>query len=174
MIRDCVIQKQPVYVFLPIDKTEQPVSSSALNTPINFRLPVDTSNEDSAVSFITEALYAAKNAAVLVDYLALRYARAETQKLVEKLNLPHYSSHMGKGCVNEEHENFVGVYNGRVSVTGAADAIESCDLVLSVGWFQADTNTAYFSRKIAKENHIDVMPDHVIVSIKDISNKPQN
>ena len=164
MLRDCLVRKQPVYIFLPINKTEDPVPASALKKTINVSPSIDRDKEKAANDAICAALYSAKNASVLVDYLAKVYARAETRALVQKLDLPHYLSHMGQGCIDESNPRYVGAYNGAISVPGVADAIESSDLIVSIGWLGSDTNTAFFSRKIPVEKNIDIWPEHVTVS----------
>lgn len=139
------------------------MSSSLLEQSIDVSLPVDKKNEEAAVHAIIEALYSSKNASIFIDYLAIRYAQDETRNLVRKLDLPYYSSQMGKGCVDENSSRFVGIYNGSVSAPGVAEAIESSDLFISIGWLEADTNTAFFSRKITMEKNIDIWSDHVTV-----------
>ena len=159
-----MIHRQPVYIYLPIDKTEDPVDPTPLKTPIDAKPKVDREAQDAAVAAIVDALYAAKNASLLVDYLSNRYAQAEAQSLTHKMMLPTYTTRMGRGCADQDNPNFVGTYDGATSAPGIATAIESSDLVISVGTFSADTNTAYFSRKYPVENLVDIMPTHVTVS----------
>lgn len=133
-IRDCFISHQPVYIFFPIDMTAQQVEESLLNTRINLDPEIDASAEHKVGTEIQNALYAARNPSIFVDYLAHSYAESEAQALVDKLDIPHYSSHMGKGCVDEDHPRFSGVYNASVSAPGVAEAFEACDLVIAIGW----------------------------------------
>ena len=165
VLRDCIIQRQPVYIFLPIDYTSRQVSKSLLETPIDTSLPIDKGNEDAAVQDILNALYNAKRPSLFIDYLANRYGVSQTQSLINKLQIPFYSSNMGKGAFNGDDANYVGVYNGTMSLPGIAEAIEACDLVISIGWLLADTNS-FFSRKIRDELRVDIMPDHVKVGTK--------
>lgn len=158
------MHKQPVYIFLPIDKTGDLVTSSSLSSVLNTDFPVNESVEALAIKDILLNLYTAQSPSVLVDYLAIRYASSETREFVGKLDVLHYSSHMGKGCIHENNPKYVGIYNGSLSMSGVTEAIESSDLCLSIGCLNADTNTAFFSRKISDGRHIIIMPDHVIVS----------
>lgn len=165
VLRDCIVYKQPVYIFLPIDKTENAVSKSRLAKPIDTQLPVDIAQEDAVVQATLDALYRAKKPSVYVDYFANRCGAKETQALIDKLKLPFYGAHMGKGAFDEAHERYVGMYNGAITAPGIAKELESCDLVIAVGWFPIDTNTSFFSRRIPDDIRVDIMPDHVVVSI---------
>lgn len=137
--------------------------ASLLDTPIDLSWPINTSNEEKALKAVTSKLRQAKNPSIFVDFLVHHHAKKETQKLVEVLKLPIYAAHMAKSIIDEDHPRFVGLYNGSVSFPGIADAIEQCDVVLSLGWWPADTNSGGFSRNIPPEKRIDVMDDYVTV-----------
>ncbi|KAL9048759.1 MAG: hypothetical protein Q9162_007562 [Coniocarpon cinnabarinum] len=161
VLRDCVVHKQPVYIFLPIDKTDSPVPSARLHEHIDTTPAVNEMAETAAVADILDALYKAKKPAVYVDYFANRCTTTETQELLDKLDLPFYGAHMGKGAFNEDNENYVGMYNGAVTAPGIAEQLESSDFVLSIGWFEIDTNSTYFSRRLPEDIRVDIMPENV-------------
>lgn len=163
-LRECVIQKLPVYIFFPIDMTNEVVSEDLLDRKLDLNFPVDGGSEEAALAAITDAIQKAKQPSIFIDFLTHSHGREETRALVEVLKWPLYGSHMSKGVINEDHERFVGLYNGNVSVPGVAEAMQSSDLVLALGWWPCDSNTAVFSRKISPENRIDVMDTYVIVS----------
>jgi len=48
---------------------------------------------------------------------------------------------MGKGSIDETNEHYGGVYIGQISFPDVKDAVESSDLVLSVGALLSDFNT---------------------------------
>ena len=118
-----------------------------------------------AVSAILDAISQAKKPAVLVDCLIQRHNSVkELKELVEKLQLPVYTTTMGKGIVDDTNPLVVGVYNGRVSSPGLSEEFESSDLVLMFGNLPADTNTGGFSRKLEMGTTIDFKPNEVVVS----------
>lgn len=163
VIRECVIRSSPVYIFMPLNLHDKQVSASLLDKKIDLTFPVDHDSEKAAVEAITQALEGAKKPAIFLDMLAHRFATQEVKQLVDTVKLPFYASHGAKGLVDEDHEQFVGLYNGLVSWPGVADAIESSDQVLAIGWWPADTNGG-LARKIPETKRIDIMDDHVIVS----------
>lgn len=163
VIRECVIQSAPVYIFIPLDLHDHQVSASLLDEKIDLTFPVNHANEKAAIEAITQALSQAKKPVIFLDMLAQRFATKEVKQLVDTAALPFFASHGSKGLVDEDHDRFVGLYNGPASEPGIVDAIEGSDQVLAVGWWPADTNGGLF-RKIPEDKRIDIMDDHVIVS----------
>lgn len=75
----------------------------------------------------------------------MRYGVQDLAKeLIEKTNLPFFTSPMGKSAIDEEHPNFSGCYIGSVSVDSVKDLFESADFVLNVGSLKSDFNTGSF------------------------------
>lgn len=70
---------------------------------------------------------------------------------------------MGKGAVDEDLPNFVGVYAGAGSHEDVGFALESSDLVITIGTIQSDLNTAGFTYQFSKLNTIDIEYDCVAV-----------
>lgn len=70
---------------------------------------------------------------------------------------------MGKGTVDEDLPNFVGLYAGAASHPEVASALESSDLVITIGTIQSDLNTAGFTYQFSKLNTIDIEYDCVAV-----------
>lgn len=163
VLRECWVQKLPVYIFFPIDLTGAMVKASQLDTPIDLSMPVNEAGEEEAVNAIGEALQKAKNPAIFVDFLVRSHGQPEARRLVDALHLPIYASHMSKGAISETHERYVGLYNGNVSKPGIADAMEASDLVLALGWWPSDSNTAAFGRNIPPEKRIDIMDSYIMV-----------
>ena len=167
-IRQCFVQRLPVNVFFPIDLSAAPVSEARLETPIDLSLPINKEAENSAVEAVLSALYSSRNPCVFVDHLVHSYGIPEARKLADKLSLPTYAAHMGKGIIDETNPYFVGLYNAAVSAPGVADAFEASDLCLALGWWESDSNSAGFTRKMPAEKRIDVLEYSVVVSYKAI------
>jgi pyruvate decarboxylase len=167
VLRECVIKSGPVYIFMPLDLSAEMVDAALLETPINLEPHVDEKTQDEAVKAITDAVTQAKYPTILVDALVQRFnAAQEAAQLVRKLNVPFFSATMGKGVVDETEENFVGVWNGEVSSPGVKEAAKQADLVVTLGYIPADTNSAGFSRQLDESSTIHINPHDVIVSIQ--------
>ncbi|ORY12492.1 pyruvate decarboxylase [Clohesyomyces aquaticus] len=164
VIRECFLKSGPVYIFMPLDLSAEEVSADLLRTPINIAPEVDTNAQNAAVKAIMDSLAVSKNPAILIDALAHRFdAVSETRELVSRLRVPFYSANMGKGVVDETDEMYVGVYNGEISAPGVAAACKSSDLVMTIGYLPADTNSGGFSRKLETQKTIAINPFEVVV-----------
>ncbi|KAI4937401.1 uncharacterized protein J4E92_002132 [Alternaria infectoria] len=173
VLRECVIKSGPVYIFLPLDLSAEMVDAGLLETPLDLAPHVDEKARDEAVKAIVAAVAEAKQPTVLVDALVHRFnAVQEAAQLVRKLNVPFFSATMGKGIVDETEENFVGVWNGEVSSPGVKEAAKQADLVVTLGYIPADTNSAGFSRPLDETNTIHINPHEVVVKGKSYPNTP--
>lgn len=83
--------------------------------------------------------------------------------MVNKAGIPTFVAPMGKGVINEDLPNFVGVYAGEVSTEGIAEAIEKSDLVITIGNIKSDLNTAGFTYHFSRLSTIDIHYNHVDV-----------
>ncbi|KID78450.1 Pyruvate decarboxylase [Metarhizium brunneum] len=165
-LRECWVQSRPVYITLPTDMAETKVEGVRLDRPIDLTEPQnDPEKEDYVVDVIMKYLNAAKNPVLLVDACAVRHrVLPEVHDLLAKSNLPVFVTPMGKSAVNEQHDNFGGVYAGDGShPPEVKDIVESSDLVVSIGALKSDFNTAGFSYRTSQLNSIDLHSDHCVV-----------
>jgi indolepyruvate decarboxylase len=96
---------------------------------------------------------------VLADFLVDRFGcRPEVQRLIDYGSFPYATLSMGKGVLEESRAGFLGVYSGRPSDPAVRDAIESADIVITVGVIFADVLTAGFTQRIDPERLIDIRP----------------
>jgi len=169
VIRECFVKSSPVYIFIPLDMVDDEVPASLLETPLDLSPATDDYSErstESAVTAVLQAISESKCPLILVDCLVQRYnAIEELKDLVDRLQIPVYSTNMGKGIVDETHPCYVGIYNGTCSSPGLSKAFESSDLVLVFGRLPSDTNTGGFTQKVSVGQSIDFKPDEIIASI---------
>lgn len=148
---------------------DEQIPAKTLETPLDLSLPSDQSSTfatHAAAEAILNEIKRSKNPVVLVDCLVQRHnAVTELASLLDKLKFPIYSTNMGKSLIDEDHPNYVGVYNGTISSPGLAEAFESNDLMLMFGSLPSDTNTGGFSRKVVAETCIDIAPNQVVVCL---------
>ncbi|KAJ4332108.1 hypothetical protein N0V95_009738, partial [Ascochyta clinopodiicola] len=167
VIKECYVQSGPVYIFLPLDLSGEQVDASLLSTPIDISPKVDSEAQNAAVSAITSELREAKHPSLLIDVLVHRFdAIPETESLISTLRVPFFSANMGKGIIDETSPYYVGVWNGAIGTPGVREAAESADLVITLGYLPADTNSGGFSRNIDSNTSIEINPHNVIVKGK--------
>ncbi|KAF2449792.1 pyruvate decarboxylase [Karstenula rhodostoma CBS 690.94] len=176
VVRECVVKSGPVYIFLPLDLSAEMVDAGLLDRPIDLGPSVHEGNQGEAVEAITQAFAEAKHPVLLVDILTRRFGAVEqTRQLARKLGVPVFASNMGKGIVDETEEMYAGVWMGAVCGPGVLDEVKKSDLVVTLGYLPADTNSGGFSRKLDEATTIRIDPHEAIVRGKkysDIAMKP--
>ncbi|SCU97573.1 LANO_0E16358g1_1 [Lachancea nothofagi CBS 11611] len=162
-IRTTYIRQRPVYLGLPANVVDQMVPAKLLDTPIDLALkPNDPQAEEEVVSTLLELIKDAKNPVILADACASRHdVKAETKKLIDVTQFPSFVTPMGKGSIDEKHPRFGGVYVGTLSSPAVKEAVESADLVLSVGALLSDFNTGSFSYSYKTKNVVEFHSDHI-------------
>lgn len=171
VIRECFLKAGPVYIFMPLDLSAEEVDAELLNTPIDIHPLIDQDAQEKAMIALTEALKESKHPVLLVDTLVKRFnASEEAIKLSKKLNVPIFASNMGKGIIDETEEMYVGLWVGAVSSPGIVDEVKKSDLVITLGYLPADTNSGGFSRNLKEESWIRIDPHEVKVKGKTYPN----
>ncbi|KAH9890869.1 pyruvate decarboxylase [Xylariomycetidae sp. FL2044] len=156
-LQECWRKSRPVYLMLPTDVVQAKVEGERLETEIDLADPPnDEDKENYVVDVVLKYLHAAKSPIVLVDACAVRHrVLDEVHDLIDKTQLPVFVTPMGKGAINESHPSYGGVYGGDASSPEVKKAVESSDLVLSIGSLKSDFNTAGFSIRVSQLNTID-------------------
>ena len=162
-IRTTYVRQRPVYLGLPSNFVDQMVPASLLETPIDLSLkPNDAAAEQEVVSTVLDLIKNAKNPVILADACASRHdVKAETKKLIDVTQFPSFVTPMGKGSIDEKHPRFGGVYVGTLSSPAVKEAVESSDLILSVGALLSDFNTGSFSYSYKTKNIVEFHSDHI-------------
>lgn len=161
VITEVYKQSLPGYIYIPTDMVNPLISAERLATPLplGIKNSIGEEAEDKIVSDILQALYTAKNPCILADTLAVRHRGADLVKeLVDKTKIWSYATLLSKGVIDETNPNYVGIYNGEISLAEVTDAVHASDLVLNIGPLFTDSNTGGFTRGIKDENAIILHP----------------
>ncbi|EPQ31630.1 uncharacterized protein PFL1_00963 [Pseudozyma flocculosa PF-1] len=160
-----VRQARPVYIALPTDLVHAKISAKNLETPLDTAVPA---NEPDAEQYALDVAFRhideAENPVILVDACAIRHnCLQETRDLVEKSGLPVFSTPMGKTAIDEDHEQYGGLYIGSLTSNGVKEIVESADALILIGALKSDFNTGSFSYRTPKQKTIELHSDHAIV-----------
>lgn len=161
-IREAYVNQRPVYLGLPSNFVDLNVPASLLDTPIDLSLKKnDPDAQEEVIETVTELIAKASNPVILVDACASRHnCKAEVKALIDATNFPAFVTPMGKSGVNESHPRFGGVYVGTLSEPAVKEAVESADLILSVGALLSDFNTGSFSYSYKTKNIVEFHSDY--------------
>ncbi|KIW04076.1 uncharacterized protein PV09_04893 [Verruconis gallopava] len=161
-----IVESRPVYIGVPADLSHSPISGATLSIPLDVTLPPDNENATKkVVASIRAALEQAAYPVVIVDGLTHRNkCIKEVQELQTLLDIPFFTTAMGKSVPNEELKNYAGVYAGAGTHEGIKQAVEGTDCALWLGRYGSDFNTAEFTMTIAEDKIIEVQRFHTKLS----------
>ncbi|CAK7909038.1 pyruvate decarboxylase isozyme 1 [[Candida] anglica] len=161
-IRDAWIYQRPVYVGLPANLVDLNIPASLLDTPIDLSLrPNDPEAQDEVIDSVLTMIKDSQRPVILVDACASRHScKKEVEQLVDLTQFPVYTTPMGKSGISEQHPRFGGVYVGTLSSPEVREAVESSDLVLSIGGLMSDFNTGSFSYSYKTKNVVEFHSDY--------------
>ncbi len=154
LIAEALYHRRPVYMAFPADLANQPVLGEA--SPV----PAPRSNPDvlkAAADAIAAALKEAGTACVLAGIMVARTGlRTGLQKLIDVSGLPFGTMLMGKSTLDEQHPNYIGIYNGALMNESVRAFVEGCDRVISVGAPMTDFNTGAFTAHLDPKKTITI------------------
>jgi indolepyruvate decarboxylase len=161
LIAAAFYHRRPVYMAFPADYATQPVVSSA------WPVPSPESNAQSlnaAVDAIIEAIAKSERPCFLPGILL---ARTDTRKIMEEVidysGLPFATMFMGKSVLDEQHPNYIGMYDGRLMNENVRAYVEDCDLIIEAGTIMSDFNSGAFTANIDPAKIISIHHHRAVV-----------
>jgi len=135
-----------VYMAFPGDYANQPIVSAAQPVPAPRS---DPGFLTAATDAILDALAKAKTACILPGILLGRtQMQAAMQAVVDASGLPFATMFMDKSVLDEQHPNYIGMYDGKLMNEDVREFVENCDCVLEVGTMLSDFNSGAFTAKL--------------------------
>lgn len=152
--------KKPVYIALPVDVCDYLIDDTIPETIIK-------SNSDSlkaASDRIIELLNTSKNPLIITDYLMKRFRlQRELNAFVQKFNIKVTSMIMGKGLIEEDLSQFIGVNYAQLGNEDFRQIYENADLMLCFGTLFSDLNTLGFIVKPDNRFKIELQANYAVV-----------
>jgi indolepyruvate decarboxylase len=155
LIAEAVYHRRPVYMAFPADHAGQAVASAAQPVPAPGS---DPESLRAAVDAIVAALEKAHTACILPGILLARLGlQPAMQAVVDAANLPFATMFMDKSVLDEQHPNYIGIYDGALMNEGVRGLVESSDLVLEVGTMLSDFNSGAFTAKLDPTKIVNIL-----------------
>ncbi len=146
LIHAALYHRRPVYMAFPADMAVQPVLGAA--SPLTMSSS-DPASLAAAVAAIAAALAAATSACVLPGMLLARIGAQEAMRaVIDASGLPFATMFMAKSVLDEQHPNYIGMYDGALMNPEVRDFVEGCELVLVAGSIMSDFNTGAFTANL--------------------------
>ncbi len=152
--------KKPVYIALPVDVCDYLIDDTIPETIVK-------SNSDSlkaASDRIIELLNTSKNPLIITDYLMKRFRlQRELNAFVQKFNIKVTSMIMGKGLIEEDLSQFIGINYAQLGNEDFRQIYENADLMLCFGTLFSDLNTLGFIVKPDNRFKIELQANYAVV-----------
>ncbi len=152
--------KKPVYVAIPVD-----ICGYLIDDDIpDIEIKSDPDNLKTAADMIIELLNNSKNPLIITDYLMKRFRlQKELNDFVNKFNIRITSMIMGKGLIDEDNKNYIGINHGAIGDEEFKIIYEGSDLVMCMGTLFSDLNTLGFIVKPDNRFKINIQTNYTTV-----------
>ncbi len=159
--------RKPVYIAVPKDICSWEIE----NKPPEHNILSDETSLIEAASQITDLIKNASNPVIITDSLIKRFtSEYETERFINKSNIPFCSFLMGKGIIDESHKNYLGTFLGKTLSVELLDILNSSDCVVSVGTIYCDFNTFNAPLNFKPDDMINIQGNYVTVQNKKYEN----
>ena len=163
VIRNCIIQKLPVYLEIPSDIALAPCRSPG-EMPDLAPLPSDKTSLAECISKTVEMLDRAAHPLLLAGMELHRLGLGnDALHLVEATELPFATMLSSKSALPELHPQFVGIYQGGWSREVVRRQVEDADCLLSLGVWMTDLDTGLFSENLDSRRMVSAAGSQVCI-----------
>lgn len=154
LIAEALYNHRPVYLAFPADVVNKPVLASSPPIPLPASDPAELA---AATDAVARMLNAASHACVLPGLLLDRLRLDDVAtRFIEAAALPFATMFADKSVLDEDHPNYIGMYDGRLMEEAVREFVESCQAVVTVGTMQTDFNTGAFTAHLDPARTIDI------------------
>src|SRR5438093_7552281 len=139
--------KRPVYIELPRDVVSLP--GIPHHTPREFHEASDRHTLREASAEAVEMINCASKPVILADVEVHRFGLQNALlRLAAKTNIPVAATIMGKSVIGEQHQFYMGVYEGAMGRDDVRRYVETSDCVILLGAFMTDINLGIYTAQL--------------------------
>lgn len=150
----CISQQQPVYISFPSDVVMMKCPSPK---PFVFPTPAASDKESlgEAIKEALKMLNKAEKPVIIGDVELIRFKlQKEFSGLLDKTGYPYVTMMLGKTILSEQHQQFIGLYEGNRSRDYVRERVESADCIIQLGALMTDFNSGGFTTNIDESKTI--------------------
>ncbi|MDZ4859250.1 MAG: thiamine pyrophosphate-binding protein [Candidatus Hydrogenedentes bacterium] len=158
----CIRQKRPIYVEIPRDMVAVPCAAPK---PWTFdRVKSDSLALREAVAEAAEMIRKAKRTIVLGGVEIHRFGlQSLLKRLVEHTGMPIASTLLGKSMMEEDHPQYLGVYEGAMGRDDVRKTVERADCLMILGAFLTDIDLGIFTAKLDPAKTINASAERIAI-----------
>jgi indolepyruvate decarboxylase len=154
LIAEALYNRRPVYMAFPADLVNKPILASSEPLTLPGSAPTALAGATDA---IVRTLDAAPRACVLPGLLLDRLGLSDkARELIDAAGLPFATMFADKSVLDEDHPNYIGMYDGKLMEETVREFVETCDAVITMGTMQTDFNTGAFTAHLDPARTIDI------------------
>jgi indolepyruvate decarboxylase len=148
--------KQPIYIELPRDVANKPISYDVYRQGTPAGLKSDEKNLEDSLKEVVAWIEEAKNPVILGGVELARYRLGkELIRFCEQNHIPVANTLLSKSVVNELHPLFMGVYAGsNTSQKNVQQMIEESDCLLVLGEVLTESTVGYRPSKVLQKHEM--------------------
>lgn len=136
--------KQPIYIELPRDVAEKPISYDVFSQGTPTDPVTDKQNLTEALEEVLEWIKQSANPVLMAGVQIARCGLGDDLiKFAERHNLPIITTILSKSVVHETHPLFSGVYFGAASQVHVKEAVENTDCLILLGEMLTDMTLSF-------------------------------
>jgi len=160
----CLTRHSPVYISLPADMCAAKCVAPDPNFQFVKEIEVDDQVLEECLGETLHMLENAKKPIIIGDVELIRKKLQDPFRcLIEKSGYPYTTVMMGKTVLDEDHPQYIGLYEGDRSRAYVKDRVEKADCVIYLGALLTDFNTGGFSADLNPKILITATHDKVII-----------
>jgi len=160
----CLQKSRPVYLSIPQDLVDMEVPEPKETIKSMIKVQLDQDAFEEALNETAAAINNSKQPIFIVDVGVRRSGlKKQFEALVNASGIPFAALMMGKCVVDEEHEQFIGLYMGDNSRDYVKERVNTSDMVVFFGAVKTDFNSGTFTINIPKKQSIDINDNSVRV-----------
>ncbi|CEL94316.1 unnamed protein product [Vitrella brassicaformis CCMP3155] len=161
----CLTRKKPVYIALPADVIKKPIKQTYIPYTIPPLQKSDPTAVQEAVVESLTILQRSKKPILLPGIEICRYGlRDKFRTLLEKSGFPYSTMMLAKTVLDEDHPQFIGLYQGAKSRPYVKDRVEKSDCIIVFGEKMTDFNTGGFTASLNEFVTINASVNEVQIS----------
>jgi indolepyruvate decarboxylase len=158
----CLEQKRPVYFEIPRDMPDQRCPAPA---PWKYERPrSDSAALKEALAEARDMLARARRPLILGGVEVHRFGLQKTfVSLVERSGYPVASTLLGKSIMQENHPQYIGIYEGGMGREDVRRAVEGADCLLILGAFMTDIDLGIDTARLDAAKTINVTSERIAI-----------
>jgi TPP-dependent 2-oxoacid decarboxylase len=139
--------KRPVYIEIPRDMVTR--LGIKHHAPARIHETSDPAALAESLDEAVQMINRAQQPVILADVEVHRFGLQELLlALIEKANIPFASTILGKSVMSEQHQLYLGVYEGAMGKDDVREYVESSDCVIMLGTFMTDINLGIYTARL--------------------------